>query len=222
MNDLVIRGGTVVDGSGQPAWSGDIVVNNGKITQAGGKASPGKREIQADGCIVTPGWIDVHTHYDGQATWDSQLAPSSWHGVTTAVMGNCGVGFAPVRAADRETLIRLMEGVEDIPGAALHEGMAFDWKKVGSLRLAATKERLAGFVAQGQLGIFTNGYWGHPAMKLSPEVNLLACAHYLQDRVLAAAVLGGVAPAAGPDAVAGGVTDKDFQLAETIEKRNAK
>ena len=128
MHDIVIRGGTIIDGTGQPAYAGDIAVDGGRIAAVGGKAGPGRREIAADGLLVTPGWVDVHTHYDGQATWDPILAPSSWHGVTTILFGNCGVGFAPVRPHHHDALIDLMEGVEDIPGAVLAEGLRWDWE----------------------------------------------------------------------------------------------
>ena len=120
--DLVMRGGTVVDGTGAGAREADVAVKDGKIAAVGKVSGTGAEEIDAKGLLVTPGFVDIHTHYDGQATWDSQLQPSSWHGVTTAVMGNCGVGFAPVQAEDRQRLIELMEGVEDIPGAALARG----------------------------------------------------------------------------------------------------
>ena len=123
MHDIVIRGGTIIDGTGRAAFSGDVAVNGGRVTAIGGKAGPARREIAADGLLVTPGWVDVHTHYDGQATWDPILAPSSWHGVTTILFGNCGVGFAPVRPYHRDALIDLMEGVEDIPGPVLAEGL---------------------------------------------------------------------------------------------------
>ena len=98
MHDIVIRGGTIVDGTGAKSFTGDVAIDGDRIVQAGGKAGPGKREIDANGQLVTPGWVDIHTHYDGQATWDPVLAPSSWHGVTTILMGNCGVGFAPCSA----------------------------------------------------------------------------------------------------------------------------
>ena len=127
-HELVIRSGRVVDGSGNPARTADVAIDGGVITEVGAVSGAGRREIDADGALVTPGFVDIHTHYDGQATWDDQLAPSSWHGVTTAVMGNCGVGFAPVRPADHERLIELMEGVEDIPGVALHEGLSWAWE----------------------------------------------------------------------------------------------
>ena len=128
MHDLVIRGGTIIDGSGEDRYVGDIAVDNGKVSAVGEVHKEGRQEIDATGKLVTPGWVDVHTHYDGQATWDSELAPSSWHGVTTVVMGNCGVGFAPVRPGDESFLIELMEGVEDIPGAALAEGIDWQWE----------------------------------------------------------------------------------------------
>ena len=126
--DLVIRGGEVADGLGGALRSADVAVRDGLIVEVGKLTGSGKQEIDARGLLVTPGFVDIHTHYDGQVMWDSQLAPSSWHGVTTAVMGNCGVGFAPVRTRDHERLIELMEGVEDIPGAALHEGLGWGWE----------------------------------------------------------------------------------------------
>src|SRR3569623_234357 len=122
--DLVIRGGTVVDGTGRDAFEADVGVSGNRIVEVGAIAGKGAEEIDARGKLVTPGFVDIHTHYDGQAVWDSHLAPSSWHGVTTVVMGNCGVGFAPVRPGTEEKLIELMEGVEDIPGTALAEGVA--------------------------------------------------------------------------------------------------
>src|SRR3982074_3686265 len=126
MHDTVIRGSTIVDGSGKPGYTGDVALEGGKIAQVGGKAGPAKREIDANGLLVTPGWVDVHTHYDGQATWDPVLAPSSWQGVTTILFGNCGVGFAPVRREHRVGLIDLMEAIEDIPGTALTEGLNWE------------------------------------------------------------------------------------------------
>ena len=128
MHDIVIRGGKIVDGLGTPAYEGDVAIDGDRIVQVGGKAGPGKREIGAYGRLVTPGWVDVHTHYDGQATWDPVLAPSSWHGATTIVFGNCGVGFAPVRRQHHAALIEMMEGVEDIPGIVLSEGLKWDWE----------------------------------------------------------------------------------------------
>ena len=126
--DLVIRNGTVVDGTGRAAFEADVGVIGNCIVEIGEVARSGAEEIDARGKLVTPGFVDIHTHYDGQAVWDPHMAPSSWHGVTTVVMGNCGVGFAPCRAADREKLVELMEGVEDIPGAVMHEGLSWEWE----------------------------------------------------------------------------------------------
>ena len=126
--DLVLRNGTVTDGSGGEPLCADVAVTDGVITDVGTVGAAGLDEIDASGLLVTPGFVDIHTHYDGQVTWDSRLAPSSLHGVTTVVMGNCGVGFAPVRPAHHDMLIELMEGVEDIPGAVLHEGVRWEWE----------------------------------------------------------------------------------------------
>lgn len=128
MFDLVIRGGKLFDGTGAAPSEGDIAIKDGVIAEIGTITSEAVREIDARGQIVTPGFVDIHTHYDGQASWDAELRPSIDHGVTTAVMGNCGVGFAPVRESDHDKLIKLMEGVEDIPGTALHEGLTWDWE----------------------------------------------------------------------------------------------
>ena len=128
MHDLVIRNANIVDGTGADAYSGDIAIDGGTIAQVGGTAGAGKRVIAANGAMASPGWVDVHTHYDGQVTWDPVVSPSSWHGVTSIVMGNCGVGFAPVKPSDHNMLIELMEGVEDIPSAALHEGVPWNWE----------------------------------------------------------------------------------------------
>ena len=128
MHDLKITGGTLHDGAGNEGVRADIAVRNGRISAIGTDLGPARKTLDATGRIVTPGFIDIHTHYDGQASWDDELRPSIDHGVTTAVMGNCGVGFAPVREADRDKLIKLMEGVEDIPGTALHEGLTWDWE----------------------------------------------------------------------------------------------
>lgn len=134
MFDLIIRGGTVVDGTGAPARVADVAVTAGRIVEIGAPSQAGHisaqavREFDANGLLVTPGWVDIHTHYDGQVTWDPEVTPSSWHGVTTLVMGNCGVGFAPVRPGQERFLIELMEGVEDIPGTALSEGIDWRWE----------------------------------------------------------------------------------------------
>jgi len=128
VHDLVIRGGTIVDGSGTKAREGDVAVDGERVAAVGDVAGKGRREVDARGRLVTPGWVDIHTHYDGQATWDPYLTPSIWHGVTTVVMGNCGVGFAPAAPDRRDWLIGLMEGVEDIPGTALAEGIDWQWE----------------------------------------------------------------------------------------------
>jgi len=129
VRDLIIRGGTIVDGSGGAPFEGDVAIDGDRIVEVGQAGGAARREIDARGMLVTPGFVDIHTHYDGQATWDPLLAPSSWHGVTTAVMGNCGVGFAPVRPDHHQFLIDLMEGVEDIPGSALAEGIDWKWER---------------------------------------------------------------------------------------------
>jgi N-acyl-D-aspartate/D-glutamate deacylase len=128
MHDLIITGGTLVDGTGASARQSDVAVDEGRITEVGAVTGGATRTIDAEGLLVTPGWVDIHTHYDGQATWDPELAPSSWHGVTTLVMGNCGVGFAPAEPGRHDWLIGLMEGVEDIPGTALAEGIQWEWE----------------------------------------------------------------------------------------------
>jgi len=128
VHDLVIRGGTVVDGSGDPPRRADVAIDGARIAAVGVVPGPARDTLDARGLVVTPGFVDVHTHYDGQATWDAHLAPSCWHGVTTLVFGNCGVGFAPARRDRHEWLIGLMEGVEDVPGAALSAGIRWDWE----------------------------------------------------------------------------------------------
>src|SRR6202171_3582499 len=128
MHDIVIRGGTIIDGTGKAPFTGDVAIDGGRIVNVGGRQGPGRREIDAAGLLVTPGWVDAHTHYDGQAMWDPLLSPSCWHGVTTALFGNCGVGFAPVRREHRGALMDLMEGVEEIPGVVLADGLSWDWE----------------------------------------------------------------------------------------------
>ena len=128
MYDLIIRGGLIADGTGAPCFRGDVAVADGRIVAVGEVSGPAARTVDAQGLLVTPGFVDIHTHYDGQVSWDSVLAPSSIHGVTSAGMGNCGVGFAPARPDRHAWLIRLLEGVEDIPGTALTEGLTWDWE----------------------------------------------------------------------------------------------
>ncbi len=167
--DLVIRGGTLADGLGGALRDADVAISGGRIAGVGKIAGNGREEIDAEGLLVTPGFVDIHTHYDGQATWDSRLLPSSWHGVTTVVMGNCGVGFAPVRQADHERLIELMEGVEDIPGAALHEGLSWNWESFGDYLGALEKTpHDIDFCAQLPHGALRVYVMGERGAKLEP------------------------------------------------------
>ena len=126
--DLLIKGGTIVDGLGGEPYVGDVAVSGGVIVAVGDVAGTAAEEIDATGLLVTPGFVDLHTHYDGQAIWSDRLTPSSAHGVTTAVMGNCGVGFAPCRAEDHDVLVDVMAGVEDIPGVVMADGLPWDWE----------------------------------------------------------------------------------------------
>jgi N-acyl-D-aspartate/D-glutamate deacylase len=139
--DLVIRGGTVVDGTGAAPRQADVGIIGNKLAAVGQVSGGGAEEIDAKGKLVTPGFVDIHTHYDAQAVWDDHMAPSSWHGVTTAVMGNCGVGFAPCKPADRDRLVELMEGVEDIPGAVMNEGLKWEWESFGEYLDALERRR---------------------------------------------------------------------------------
>jgi N-acyl-D-aspartate/D-glutamate deacylase len=163
--DVVIKGGSIVDGSGAPPTTGDVGVRDGRIVAVGAVDEPAARTIDADGALVTPGWVDVHTHYDGQATWDDAFEPSASNGVTSLVMGNCGVGFAPVRPDDVDALIDLMEGVEDIPGAALHVGMPWgSWESFPEyLDLLAGREYaldIGAHIAHGALRFYVMGERG--------------------------------------------------------------
>ena len=175
-HDLIIRGGRLADGTGAPLREADIAVRDGLISAIaapGTLAGTARETIDATGLLVTPGFVDIHTHYDGQAVWDERLQPSSWHGVTTAVMGNCGVGFAPVRTADHARLIELMEGVEDIPGAALHEGLSWQWESFGQY-LDAVAERphdmdIAAHLPHGALRVYVMGERGARLEEATPD-----------------------------------------------------
>ena len=162
LHDVVIRNGKIFDGSGGKPFIGDVAIDDGKISLVGAIEGSGKKEIDAKGNLVTPGWVDIHTHYDGQVCWDPYLTPSSWHGVTTVVMGNCGVGFAPVKPGDENFLIQLMEGVEDIPGSALHEGIEWDWETFPEFLDAIEKKEFVmdlGFmIGHGPLRSYVMGY----------------------------------------------------------------
>lgn len=189
--DVIIRGGNLADGRGAPLREADVGVKGGRIAAIGRISGRGRQEIDARGKLVTPGFVDVHTHYDGQATWDDRLAPSSWHGVTTAVMGNCGVGFAPVRPDDRERLIELMEGVEDIPGVTLHEGLAWNWESFPEyLDVLASRARdidICSQVPHAALRVFVMGERG---LNLEPatQEDIAEMRRLTRDAVLAGAI----------------------------------
>ena len=161
MHDLVIRGGTVVDGTGGPARVADVAISDGLVVAIGADVGAGRRTLDADGALVTPGFVDVHSHYDGQASWDEEMTPSSIHGATTVAMGSCGVGFAPCRLEDRERLVALMEGVEDIPGTALSEGMTWGWETFPEYLDVIDRRRhtidIAGHVPHDAVRVFAMG-----------------------------------------------------------------
>ena len=192
MHDLVIRGGTVVDGTGGPSRTADVAVDDGIITAVGDlKGAAAERTIDADGLLVTPGVVDVHTHYDGQATWDPLLTPSSWHGVTTVVMGNCGVGFAPVRPGSQEWLVQLMEGVEDIPGTALTEGISWGWESFPEYLTALEGMRrvvdVGTQVPHGAVRAYVMGERGSRNEPATPE-DIAAMAALVKDGIAAGAL----------------------------------
>jgi N-acyl-D-aspartate/D-glutamate deacylase len=165
MYDLVISGGTVVDGTGAAPYAADVAISDGRIVEIGQISGEARETIDGDGALVTPGWVDVHTHYDGQVTWDDALEPSASNGVTTLVMGNCGVGFAPVRPSDHDALIDLMEGVEDIPGSALSLGMPWgEWESfedyLGVLESRSYALDIAAQIAHGAVRFYVMGERG--------------------------------------------------------------
>ena len=192
MHDLVIRAGTVVDGTGQPSFTADIAVNDSIITDIGQNLGPARQELDADGLLVTPGFVDIHTHYDGQVSWDHDLTPSVWHGVTTVVMGNCGVGFAPVRPGTEDWLIGLMEGVEDIPGAALAEGIEWEWESFPEyLDAVERKPRTIDVAAQvphGALRAYVMGERGADHRNHPTEAEITEMARLAAEGVAAGAV----------------------------------
>ena len=191
MLDLAIRGGTLIDGSGAPRRTADVGIADGRIVSVGHIDGAVRRVIDANGLWVTPGWVDVHTHYDGQVTWDALLTPSCWHGVTTVVMGNCGVGFAPVRPGTHDYLIKLMEGVEDIPGTALAEGIDWTWESFPEyLDAIARKPHAIDVGAQvphGALRFYVMGERGadHEAVPTAEEIAEMA--RLVREGVLAGA-----------------------------------
>ena len=192
MHDLVIRGGRVIDGSGEAARIADVSIRGGRIVDVGNTNERGARELDAGGLLVTPGWVDVHTHYDGQATWDPYLSPSCWHGVTTVVMGNCGVGFAPAAPAEHDWLISLMEGVEDIPGTALSEGLTWDWESFPQYLDALDRRELAVDVGaqlpHGALRAYVMGRRGGDHTEVPTEDELARMTHMVREAARAGAI----------------------------------
>ena len=191
MHDLVIRGGKLVDGTGDEAREADVAVKDGVITEVGTVSGEARRTIDANGQLVTPGFVDIHTHYDAQATWDPHMLPSGWHGVTTVVVGNCGVGFAPARPDQHQMLIELMEGVEDIPGAALSEGIKWDWETfpeyLDSLDKRQWSVDVGTQIPHGSVRAYVMGERGAKNEDASPE-EIEAMAEIVQEAIAAGAL----------------------------------
>ena len=190
--DLVVRGGTLADGTGAATYEADVAIKDGRIAAVGEVRGRGAEEIDAKGLLVTPGFVDIHTHYDGQATWDTHMQPSSWHGVTTVVMGNCGVGFAPCRPADHDRLIRLMEGVEDIPFPVLTKGLAWNWESfpdyLDALSQRAFDVDIAAQLPHAALRVFVMGERG--ANREPATAEDIAAMASLAEQAMAAGALG--------------------------------
>ena len=192
MFDLKIQGGTIVDGTGAPRFVGDVAIRDGVIAAVGEQIEGEAREtLDATGRLVTPGFVDIHTHYDGQATWDSLLDPSASHGVTTVVAGNCGVGFAPVRSGDEKRLIEMMEGVEDIPGTALYEGIQWEWETFPEYLDALDRREyamdIAAYVPHAPLRLYVMGDRGERNEEATPE-DIARMAEHVRAGIRAGAV----------------------------------
>jgi N-acyl-D-amino-acid deacylase len=193
MSELIVRGGLVVDGTGAPASHADVRVKDGIVAEVGAAGtldSATAHIIDATDLLVAPGWVDIHTHYDGQATWDPEMTPSSWHGITTVVMGNCGVGFAPRRPGGEQFLIELMEGVEDIPGSALAEGIKWRWETfpeyLDALESMPRVMDVAAMVPHAALRAYVMGERAHEA----PNADEIATMAQLTEEALRAGAVG--------------------------------
>lgn len=191
MHDVVIRGGKIVDGTGKPAFIGDVAIAKGQIAAVGKDLGGAQKIINAEGLLVTPAWVDVHTHYDGQVAWDEQMTPSLWHGVSTVVMGNCGVGFAPATPDRHDWLIGLMEGVEDIPGPALAAGLPWGWQSFAEYldvldKMPRTLD-VGGLITHGAVRAFVMGERG-AKNEPATEQDIAQMAALVKEAVLAGAL----------------------------------